>query len=246
MGRATAFEKLRVAHELRRRPVLAAAFESGAVGYSAVRAITRLDGPDPAVDEALRWHRDGTATIEITCDEVECQELLAALGPLIDRRSPTGPADGPGGPGGKSPGGDRNQDGGGPYDPWVDGSGVPGAESSGGDRNDGDGDPWVDRSGEPGGESSGGDRNEDPATTDGPATDGLRAEAEGTAEGPAVRAPLWGRWQIAHSLRGIPAIKVSNVGILSTCVGLTPTIHMLSKQCRSSASRSRPNDVVGS
>ncbi len=255
MGRATAFEKLRVAHELRRRPVLAAAFESGAVGYSAVRAITRLDGPDPAVDEALvavaisgtvddleravrhyqlcadqdrppgdlreerrglrvRWHRDGTATIEITCDELECQELLAALGPLTDRRSPTGPAGGlggesPGGPGGESPGGDRNQDGD-PYDPWVDGSAEPGGESPGGDRNDGgdpydhegqtagtgaessggdrnqDGgdpyDPWVDGSGEPGGESSGGERN-----------DGERAEAEGTAEGPAVRAPLWGR-----------------------------------------------------
>ena len=53
MARSTAFEKLRVAHELERRPVIAEAFRQGRLSYSAVRAITRLDRPDPAVDEAL-------------------------------------------------------------------------------------------------------------------------------------------------------------------------------------------------
>jgi Domain of unknown function (DUF222) len=53
MARSTAFEKLRVAHELKRRPIVAEAFRQGRVSYSAVRAITRIDRPDPDVDEAL-------------------------------------------------------------------------------------------------------------------------------------------------------------------------------------------------
>src|SRR5712692_3080562 len=53
MGRSTAFEKLRIAHELRRRPQVAAAFAAGEISYSAVRALTRIDRPDPEVDEAL-------------------------------------------------------------------------------------------------------------------------------------------------------------------------------------------------
>jgi hypothetical protein len=53
MARSTAFEKLRVAHQLARRPIVADAFRIGRLSYSAVRAITRLDRPDPAVDEAL-------------------------------------------------------------------------------------------------------------------------------------------------------------------------------------------------
>jgi hypothetical protein len=53
MARSTAFEKLWVAHELARRPVVAAAFRQGRLSYSAVRAITRLERPDPAVDQAL-------------------------------------------------------------------------------------------------------------------------------------------------------------------------------------------------
>jgi hypothetical protein len=53
MGRSTAFEKLRVARQLRRRPVIADAFGSGRVSYSAVRAITRAEDADPEVDEAL-------------------------------------------------------------------------------------------------------------------------------------------------------------------------------------------------
>ena len=53
MGRSTAFDKLRVAHQLARRPLVAEAFAQGRLSYSAVRAITRLDRPDPGVDQAL-------------------------------------------------------------------------------------------------------------------------------------------------------------------------------------------------
>src|SRR5258708_6299284 len=41
MARSTAFEKLRVAHELARRPIVAEAFRNGGISYSAARAITR-------------------------------------------------------------------------------------------------------------------------------------------------------------------------------------------------------------
>ncbi len=39
--------------QLGRRPVVAAAFGDGRLSYSAVRAITRMEGPDPGVDAAL-------------------------------------------------------------------------------------------------------------------------------------------------------------------------------------------------
>src|SRR5205814_3994585 len=44
MSRRTAFERVRVAHELKRRPAVRARFESGALSYSKVRAITRIKG----------------------------------------------------------------------------------------------------------------------------------------------------------------------------------------------------------
>jgi hypothetical protein len=53
MSRTTAYEKLQVAHELRRRPVLREAFEDGRLSYSAMRAMTRMTDPDPGVDAAL-------------------------------------------------------------------------------------------------------------------------------------------------------------------------------------------------
>ena len=53
MARSTAFEKLQVAHQLRRRPIVANAFADGRVSYSAVRAICRIDQPNPDVDTAL-------------------------------------------------------------------------------------------------------------------------------------------------------------------------------------------------
>src|SRR4051812_4316790 len=42
LGRSTAKERLRVAHELQRRPVLAAAFEAGEVSFSKIRTLTRI------------------------------------------------------------------------------------------------------------------------------------------------------------------------------------------------------------
>jgi hypothetical protein len=64
MKRSTAFEKLRVAHELERRPIVAEAFRRGELSYSAVRAITRMDRPDPEVDEAMvRLAASGDAAI---------------------------------------------------------------------------------------------------------------------------------------------------------------------------------------
>jgi hypothetical protein len=74
MARSTADEKLRVAHELERRPIVAEAFRQGRLSYSAARAITRLDRPDPAVDEALiELARSGQGSIldlerVVTCD----------------------------------------------------------------------------------------------------------------------------------------------------------------------------------
>jgi hypothetical protein len=56
MGRSTAKEKLRVAHELTRRPVIAAAFASGALSYQKARVLTRLIGLDTERDEEFVEH----------------------------------------------------------------------------------------------------------------------------------------------------------------------------------------------
>ena len=53
MARSTAFEKLRVAHEMFRRPIIAEAFRKGTLSYSAVRIITRMERPSADVDQAL-------------------------------------------------------------------------------------------------------------------------------------------------------------------------------------------------
>src|SRR2546423_5885240 len=53
MARATAKEKLRVALELARRPVLAAAHAAGEVSYSKVRALTRIENASAETDQAL-------------------------------------------------------------------------------------------------------------------------------------------------------------------------------------------------
>lgn len=119
MSRSTAYERLQVAHALQRRSALLEAFRSGRISYSAVRAMARMDEPDPGVDAALIavaeagtvrdvermvalylrhaeqerdpervWQRrgvtvvpryDGTATIEITLEEVEAADFMAAL-----------------------------------------------------------------------------------------------------------------------------------------------------------------------
>jgi hypothetical protein len=53
LARSTAKEKLRVAHEIRRRPAIRGAFAAGELSYSKVRAITRVVGADPATDHRL-------------------------------------------------------------------------------------------------------------------------------------------------------------------------------------------------
>ena len=62
LARSTAKEKLRVAHELRRRPVVRAAFATGDLSYAKVRAITRVVDADEDTDEwLLRLAAVGTA-----------------------------------------------------------------------------------------------------------------------------------------------------------------------------------------
>ena len=53
MGRSTAKEKVRVAHELARRPMVRDAFVEGRLSYSKARAFTRLSGLHDDRDEAL-------------------------------------------------------------------------------------------------------------------------------------------------------------------------------------------------
>ncbi len=53
IARMTAHEKLRVAHQLRRRPVLATAFTAGEISYSKIRTITRIDDADEDLDRSL-------------------------------------------------------------------------------------------------------------------------------------------------------------------------------------------------
>jgi hypothetical protein len=78
MARSTAFDKLRVAHELARRPIVAEAFRAGTISYSAARAITRIDRPDPAVDDALvTLAQSGEASITDLERAVRCYRLYA-------------------------------------------------------------------------------------------------------------------------------------------------------------------------
>ena len=51
MARATAYEKLRVACELAKRPLIADAFRSGELSYSHARILTRISSPGDAIDE---------------------------------------------------------------------------------------------------------------------------------------------------------------------------------------------------
>jgi hypothetical protein len=76
MAKATAYEKLRIARALARRPLLREAFGDGRLSYSAVRAMARMDDPDPEVDAAL---------VEVACSgtvsdverAVRCYQLHA-------------------------------------------------------------------------------------------------------------------------------------------------------------------------
>ena len=83
MARSTAFEKLRVAHELQRRPIVAEAFRQGRLSYSAVRALTRLDRPDPDVDEALvELAQSGQASI------LDLERVVRSYGLYADQDRP--------------------------------------------------------------------------------------------------------------------------------------------------------------
>jgi Domain of unknown function (DUF222)/HNH endonuclease len=83
MARSTAFEKLRVAHELERRPIVAEAFRKGQLSYSAARAITRIDRPDPAVDEALvELAQSGQASI------VDLERVVRSYGLYAQQERP--------------------------------------------------------------------------------------------------------------------------------------------------------------
>jgi hypothetical protein len=53
IARSTAYEKIKVAHELRRRPVIGVALKAGEISYSAARAIAVLEGTAPETDQAL-------------------------------------------------------------------------------------------------------------------------------------------------------------------------------------------------
>jgi hypothetical protein len=91
MARSTAFEKLRVAHELARRPIVAEAFRHGRISYSAARAITRIDRPDADVDEALvNLAQSGRASI------LDVERAVRAYGLYADQeRPPPEPAEQP-------------------------------------------------------------------------------------------------------------------------------------------------------
>jgi hypothetical protein len=83
MARSTPFEKLRVAHEPARRPVVADAYRAGRLSYSAVRAITRLERPDPEVDQALvELAQSGQASI------VDLERVVRAYGLYADQDRP--------------------------------------------------------------------------------------------------------------------------------------------------------------
>lgn len=66
LGRSTAFEKLRVGHELVRRPLVADAFASGDLSYSKVRSITSVTDGGVEFDELML-----RSQAELTADDVE-------------------------------------------------------------------------------------------------------------------------------------------------------------------------------
>lgn len=84
MARSTAFEKLGVAHELYRRPMIVEAFRDGRLSYSAVRAITRMDRPDPDVDHALVELASGEASI------LDVERVVRSYQLYADQETPPG------------------------------------------------------------------------------------------------------------------------------------------------------------
>ena len=123
LARSTAYERLQVAHQLRRRPILRDAFRAGRVSYSVARVMARMIDPDPEVDEAVvaaaevgtvrdverlvgaymrhadqhrrpdhaaarrgvrvRPNYDGTATIELTLEDLEVADFMATIDAFV-------------------------------------------------------------------------------------------------------------------------------------------------------------------
>jgi hypothetical protein len=81
MSRATAFEKLRVARQLARRPQVAAALNDGRISYSAARAITRAEDPSPEVDGAL-------VTVAESATVTDVEMIVRAYGAYCDQERP--------------------------------------------------------------------------------------------------------------------------------------------------------------
>jgi hypothetical protein len=78
LSRKTAYDKVRVAHELRRRPAVKDAF-AGGLSYTKVRAITRAVGADEETDKwLLKLAAVGTAAD------------LGACGPALSEPAGTG------------------------------------------------------------------------------------------------------------------------------------------------------------
>jgi hypothetical protein len=85
LARGTAYEKVRVAAELRRRPLVAAALAAGTISYSAARAITRALGATRDVDEAL-------IDVAVAGTVTDVERMVAAYLRYADQdRPPTDP-----------------------------------------------------------------------------------------------------------------------------------------------------------
>ena len=86
MSRSSAYERVQVAQQMRRRPALGDALRSGRVSYSAARAMARMVDPDPEVDEAVM-----AAAEAGTVRDVE-RIVGAYLRHLDQHRQPSDPA----------------------------------------------------------------------------------------------------------------------------------------------------------
>ncbi len=53
MSKSSAYERVQIARELSKRPLLREALRSGRVSYSVARLMARMEGADPTVDAAI-------------------------------------------------------------------------------------------------------------------------------------------------------------------------------------------------
>ena len=95
MSARTAREKLRVAHELRRRPAVAEAFGAARLSYCKVRALTRVTGAGEEADESLLALAEVATVADL--DRVvrhwaQLQEQERGVGDYLARYGPPGGA----------------------------------------------------------------------------------------------------------------------------------------------------------